>query len=276
MTSGSDKLLRRSLAGNAVFSAVSGLAAVLFSRDLAGFMEVSRLLLTVMGLGVLAFGLATAWVATREVIDPRLARAIVLADFSWIIGAATLLLFTEAMSDGGRALLGGVSLIVGFFAILEARGIRLITGPKRLETAIAIEASPEDVWEVLTSFEGYADWNPHITRGEGLPRVGENLVLQMSMGNGRSTTMRPTVTEAVPGRAFEWLGHVGVKGIFDGRHRFELQPAGDKTRLVHSEEFTGVLVPVLARMLDGNTLAGFEAMNEALKNRAESKETQGA
>jgi hypothetical protein len=33
--------------------------------------------------------------------------------------------------------------------------------------------------------------------------------------------------------------------------------------------FTGILLPLFAKMLDNNTLAGFKQMNEALKARVE-------
>jgi hypothetical protein len=39
--------------------------------------------------------------------------------------------------------------------------------------------------------------------------------------------------------------------------------------LVQHEAFKGVLVSLLARSLDKNTLRGFEEMNEALRERAE-------
>jgi hypothetical protein len=38
---------------------------------------------------------------------------------------------------------------------------------------------------------------------------------------------------------------------------------------VQQERFTGVLVPLFARNLDTHTLPGFNAMNAALKARAE-------
>jgi hypothetical protein len=40
-------------------------------------------------------------------------------------------------------------------------------------------------------------------------------------------------------------------------------------RFVHGESFRGLLVPLLRKNLDGPTRAGFTAMNEALKQRAE-------
>ena len=199
-----------------------------------------------------------------------------VADIAWVVTATVIIIFTDLLTNRGQALLGVMSLFVGMFAVLQIRGIHRIEGPKRLVTEIEIAAAPEDVWELLTNFEDYFDWNPHITEGSGQPRVGERLELAMSMGNGRHTTMRPTVTEAVPGQSFEWLGHLGVKGVFDGRHRFDLEAVEGQTRMVHSEEFTGILVPALKSMLDGTTRAGFEAMNEAVKNRVEAKEPQEA
>ncbi len=71
---------------------------------------------------------------------------------------------------------------------------------------------------------------------------------------------------------FEWLGRPGIPGIFDGRHRFELRPLpGDRTRFVHTEQFRGLLVRPMRRSLDAGALAGFEAMNAALKARVEAQ-----
>ncbi len=67
---------------------------------------------------------------------------------------------------------------------------------------------------------------------------------------------------------FAWLGRFGIPGVFDGAHRFELEPLGEgRTRFVQSEHFRGLLVPLLRRSLRTHTLAGFEAMNRALADR---------
>ena len=59
-----------------------------------------------------------------------------------------------------------------------------------------------------------------------------------------------------------------MPGIFDGRHRFELEPIDEnRTLLRHSEHFNGVLVRFMRKSLDTQTLAGFEAMNQALAER---------
>lgn len=138
-----------------------------------------------------------------------------------------------------------------------------------LHTEIEIGAAPETVWTILTDLAGYPDWNPFITSSEGTIAVGGRLINRLEPPGGRAITIKPTVTEVDNGRAFEWLGRLVMPLLFDGRHRFELVPNGDGTRLIHSEHFTGLLVPFAKKSLDTKTVAGFEAMNTALKVRAE-------
>ena len=141
-----------------------------------------------------------------------------------------------------------------------------------LHTEITIDAPAEIVWHVLTDLEGYAEWNPFVVASGGHLAVGERLTNRMSRGGDKTMTFRPTVTELDEGRTFEWLGRLGLPGIFDGRHRFELRAIDDRTTsLTHSEYFAGILVRFMKKSLDTQTVAGFEAMNEALKERAEAR-----
>ncbi|MCB0918474.1 MAG: SRPBCC domain-containing protein [Actinobacteria bacterium] len=139
-----------------------------------------------------------------------------------------------------------------------------------LHSQIEIDASPDVVWKVLTDLERYHDWNPFIVSSRGELRQGETLVNRMQPPGGRAMTFKPKVTEVDDGAVFEWLGHLGVPGLFDGRHRFELQAAGNGTLLRQDEYFSGVLVRLMRKNLDGGTTEGFHAMNRALKERAES------
>ena len=60
---------------------------------------------------------------------------------------------------------------------------------------------------------------------------------------------------------------VVVKGTFDGTHALRVETTPTGSRFVQREEFTGILLPLLWRTLNTKTRAGFEAMNEALKER---------
>ena len=139
-----------------------------------------------------------------------------------------------------------------------------------LHTEIDIDATPEVVWQVLTDLDRYAEWNPFITSSVGIAQVGERLVNRMEPPEGRPITFKPEVTVIEEGKVLEWVGRLGVPGLFDGRHRFELEPSGAGTRLTQSESFDGLLVRIMRSSLDDNTRAGFDAMNVAAKARAES------
>ena len=81
---------------------------------------------------------------------------------------------------------------------------------------------------------------------------------------------KPVVIKVIPEVEFRWLGRFLLPGLFDGEHIFELIPiAEQKTRLVHREKFSGLLVPFFWKSLDSGTRAGFKEMNNTLKNLAE-------
>ena len=68
----------------------------------------------------------------------------------------------------------------------------------------------------------------------------------------------------------ERVWYLLMPGLFDGEHSLEIQPLGEnRTRFVQRETFRGLLVPLSARGLLENTRRGFEEMNRALKERAE-------
>jgi hypothetical protein len=141
---------------------------------------------------------------------------------------------------------------------------------KQLRTQIDIQATPDRVWQILTDFDNYPQWNPFMTKASGTPAPGQRLMIHMQPEGGRAITFRPTVREAVPQRRLRWLGHLLLPGIFDGEHSFTIEPLDEGgVRLVQQEDFRGALVPLFAKSLDRRTLPAFERMNRALKQRAE-------
>ncbi|MDB5913006.1 MAG: Polyketide cyclase/dehydrase [Ramlibacter sp.] len=139
-----------------------------------------------------------------------------------------------------------------------------------IRTEIEIEASPARVWDVLLNFASHPQWNPFMRSISGKAVPGERLVVDIHPPGGRSMTFKPTVLVADPGRELRWLGRLLMPGVFDGEHFFQMEGLGlARTRLVHGEKFSGLLVPMVKSALNGGTRAGFIAMNKALKERAE-------
>jgi len=142
---------------------------------------------------------------------------------------------------------------------------------REIRTETVIDASPETVWRELTDLESYPEWNPFISRAAGEIEDGNTLVLRMTPPDGRAMTFRPKVTMSDPARELRWLGHLGVRGIFDGEHYFRLEELpGGQTRLHHGERFTGVTVPLFGGALK-KTERGFGLLNEALRERCEGR-----
>ena len=140
----------------------------------------------------------------------------------------------------------------------------------QLHSEIAIDATPQRVWEVMTDFGAYPEWNPFIPRISGPGTVGSRLDMQMQQPGGRRMELRPTVLAAAPAQELRWVGQLGVPGLFDGEHRFRIEPLGtDRVRFVQEERFSGLLAPLVLRFIGSSTRQGFEAMNVALKARAE-------
>ena len=142
---------------------------------------------------------------------------------------------------------------------------------KELRTTIQIDAPPERVWEVLTDFASYPEWNPYLTSVTGVAERGEKLAVRFEPPEGRGMTIKPTVLRADGPREFRWLGRLVLPRVFDGQHIFELEAHEGGTRFVQREEFRGALVTPLLAWVGKSTEAGFTQMNEALKKRAEAR-----
>ena len=101
-------------------------------------------------------------------------------------------------------------------------------------------------------------------------RVNKKIEVRIEPPDASGMTFKPNVLSFDKNIGFRWLGHLFFPGLFDGEHIFELRDNGNgTTTFIQREQFKGILVPLLKKMLDNNTRRGFEAMNNALKDRVE-------
>ena len=138
-----------------------------------------------------------------------------------------------------------------------------------LETVIDIDAPADVVWDVLTDFERYPEWNEY-TRIDGDAVEGAQLHVSPGPRAGRMPSFEPRVLRAEADYELRWLGHLLVRGLFDGEHRFRIERRGDdRSRLTQAEQFSGVLHGPIMRRYGERTRETFEGVNRALKRRAE-------
>jgi len=140
---------------------------------------------------------------------------------------------------------------------------------KELTTEIIINASAERVWQVLTNFSSYQEWNPFIVSSSGKAVEGTHLTNQMKQGDN-TMTFSPKLVKVEKNHRLEWLGHLWVPKLFDGHHIFVIEElAPQQVKLIQEEKFNGLLRSLIMKQIAESTRAGFVAMNRALKERAE-------
>lgn len=137
-------------------------------------------------------------------------------------------------------------------------------------TTIEIDAPPQAVWDVLTDFDKYDEWNPTL-EADGTPAEGERLSIVLTLPDRKPQAFKPKVLVVDSPHELRWEGRLFVSGLYDGEHRFELEPLdeGERTLLTHGETFRGVLVGFINRRVGSAIKSGFIEMNEALKARVE-------
>lgn len=142
---------------------------------------------------------------------------------------------------------------------------------KELRTEIEIQASPDKVWQVLTSLDKYPEWNPFICHAIGEASVGKTVDIDFQP-DSKGLKLHCTVVRVDQNRELCWKYHFILPGLLRGEHSFIIeQIESNKVRFIDREIFHGLLVPLQARDIDTNSRQGFEAMDKALKARAEQK-----
>lgn len=148
--------------------------------------------------------------------------------------------------------------------------VLFVLGRKTFHAEITIEATPEEVWSVLTDAPGYAAWNPLLVPISGEIREGAEVVYRMTRPNGEQSTMKTRVGRVAVGQ--ELNQRAGIPGILTADHSYRLEPAQGGTRLIQHEVDRGVAMLFWDSSWVQPT---YEKVNLALKRRVEQlKEAQ--
>jgi hypothetical protein len=137
-------------------------------------------------------------------------------------------------------------------------------------TTFAVNAPAPRVWEALTAVDRYPEWNPQIPRLRGSLRRGERIDLQLALPGRPPMELTATIEDARPDALLTWRGHVLAPWVFEGYRRFEIEPvAPGQVRVTHVEDVHGLLAPLFGMVLGPRVQASHDALNAALKARAE-------
>jgi hypothetical protein len=140
---------------------------------------------------------------------------------------------------------------------------------KTMSAAIDIGVPPAQVWAILTDLGSYHEWNPLFVEASGNVAVGQRIRLRSKHpANGRLMTVKPKIIAVQPGTELRWAS--SLPGLISGEHSFTLTATGHGTRLVQSESFKGLLTRFSGKTFT-RAEASFQALNEALRQRAEAQ-----
>ena len=119
-------LLKKALAGNAVFSVVSGVAILFANRWLVKFLGLPEdVSLAILGVGLIVYAAILWFNARRPKIKITDAWIAVVMDAVWVI-ASYVLIFVVPFSVGGKWVVALVAELVLAFAVVQWLGIRKI------------------------------------------------------------------------------------------------------------------------------------------------------
>lgn len=138
-------------------------------------------------------------------------------------------------------------------------------------TSIEINAPKERVWDVLTDFSKYDDWNPVIRNFAGALQEGAPVKFKIRLGN-KQLPINASLLGVEELRDLRWRGPRSSIGgrFFSGEHYFTIEELdAGRVRFVHGEKFKGWLMPLLWKRLEAQLTPRYAEVNEALKARAE-------
>jgi hypothetical protein len=138
--------------------------------------------------------------------------------------------------------------------------------PVRGTRAIEIAAPPDVVWEVLTEFDRWPQWNPDVKSMSFEGPLTPGSEFRWKAGPG---TIVSTLEQVEPPRFIRWRGRtMSIRAI----HEWRLQAQDGGTAVETEESFFGLLARLLRRplqkTLDRSLADGLEHLRREAERRA--------
>jgi hypothetical protein len=142
----------------------------------------------------------------------------------------------------------------------------LLAGCTSVQTQVEINAPAKTVSAVLYKFDDYPRWNPFIRKVDGTVAEGKTVNVTVRPVGKAEISGDTTIVSATE-KHLSWRGSLRVPGVFHGEHEFVIEELGpNRTLLYQREKMSGLIIPFYDFK---PTQAGFVAMNNALKQKAE-------
>jgi hypothetical protein len=142
--------------------------------------------------------------------------------------------------------------------------------PYEIRTEIGISAPPSRVWGVLTDFTRYPEWNPFVLEVKGDVYQDAPIHYRFEMPRGIRIWTAAVAVTFKPESELRFSAHLLLPSLFRGDHYFAIESTGRNDIIFHHGEIiSGLLFPPVQLILQKHGPPIFQALNKALKQRAE-------
>jgi len=140
---------------------------------------------------------------------------------------------------------------------------------RAVEHRIGVQAPAELVWEIVSDFSSWGDWNPIHPLAEGQMKIGTPLTVHHALPGEPVRVIQPVVQDWVPYEQLHWrTSRLG--GFVTAIRYLEIESMGPaSSTFSNGELFMGLLVRWVSRDERRKLRAAFTQMGEALRDHAE-------
>ncbi len=132
----------------------------------------------------------------------------------------------------------GMQWVVAIPVVLAVLALLALFSRKSVRAALTIQATPAEVWSVLSNPASYADWNPVMVSLEGAFEEGATLSVETKNPDGSTSVFAIRVAEVLPNQRLNQVG--GVPGLLTFDHTWRLTPVEGGTKVSLREVYRGI------------------------------------
>lgn len=144
-------------------------------------------------------------------------------------------------------------------------------GHRTVHAEIIIDATPQQVWSVLTDTKSYGSWAKFMTKIDGEIKDQGNITVDFTVDEEKQKINQVKhVISATEGKEFAWSEKF-MMGMIDN-HRFIVEATADgKTRFIQSDEVKGGMAWLFGKSLMKFEMKNYPVFNRSLKAEAEKR-----
>jgi hypothetical protein len=138
----------------------------------------------------------------------------------------------------------------------------------KVSSDIPLEATPDQVWAVLTDFASYPEWNPLIKAASGTPTPQGHIEVTVGYLGSDLLTGSAEVTGWVPGKYFSFVIRKGPNWWYQEEHIFRIKEKDSGKIVFYNEIYaTGLSLRFGRKNASHRMRYAVDQMNEALQDR---------